>query len=259
MSNRLPLFPLRTVLFPGGTIPLIIFEPRYRSLVRYCLRHRAPFGVVMIVEGDEVAAPGSESPVIKEIGTTARIVRCSQVDDGRFLIEVVGESRFQIEEIAGDGPYPSAEVTIYPEPDEPIELLSGLAETVCSQFRDYLKCMMSADNRQLSGLQLPSDPATLAFAVASALDIALEDKQRLLEAPSTIERLTMETELLDLLIALSGASLDDDLEARDRQRETGRGSCSQPEAEDEDEEVMWLAPTVKRLSGAAAVKLMSRN
>jgi uncharacterized protein len=91
--TELPLFPLNTVLFPGGPLPLRIFEPRYLDLVGRCMRERSAFGVVLIVAGSET---GTEATRTVEVGTTARIVDFNQLPDGLLGIMCVGEKRFRI-------------------------------------------------------------------------------------------------------------------------------------------------------------------
>ena len=88
----LPLFPLNTVLFPGGPLRLRIFEPRYLDMVSRCMREDTGFGVALIVAGRE--AGGSAQTV--EIGTLARIVDFEQLDDGLLGITARGERRFRI-------------------------------------------------------------------------------------------------------------------------------------------------------------------
>jgi uncharacterized protein len=89
---ELPLFPLGTVLFPQGHLPLRIFETRYTDMVRRCMRESQPFGVVLIQEGGETGAVDSTAA----IGTTARIVDFNALDDGLLGIRCLGERRFQL-------------------------------------------------------------------------------------------------------------------------------------------------------------------
>jgi Lon protease-like protein len=88
----IPLFPLHTVLFPGGPLRLRIFEPRYLDMVSRCMREDSGFGVALIVAGSE--AGGSAQTV--EIGTLARIVDFEQLEDGLLGITARGERRFRI-------------------------------------------------------------------------------------------------------------------------------------------------------------------
>ena len=89
---EIPLFPLGTVLFPGGPLPLRIFETRYIDLVRRCLRDGSGFGVVLIREGAEAGGP----VLTFDVGTYARIVDFSQQPDGLLGIRAAGERRFRI-------------------------------------------------------------------------------------------------------------------------------------------------------------------
>jgi len=92
-SAEIPLFPLNTVLFPGGPLPLRIFEPRYVDMVRYCMRERAPFGVVLIRAGVEAGGAVSSTA---DVGTTARIIDFFQMPDGLLGIKCLGERRFRV-------------------------------------------------------------------------------------------------------------------------------------------------------------------
>ena len=89
-----PLFPLNTVLFPGGPLPLRIFETRYVDMVRYCMRERSPFGVVLISSGIEVGATGAAQ--ICTIGTTARIIDFNSLPDGLLGITCIAERKFSV-------------------------------------------------------------------------------------------------------------------------------------------------------------------
>lgn len=99
---EIPLFPLNTVLFPGGPLPLRIFEPRYVDMVRYCMRERAPFGVVLIRAGVEAGGPIVSTA---DVGTSARIVDFFQMPDGLLGIRCIGERKFSVVErrVQSDG------------------------------------------------------------------------------------------------------------------------------------------------------------
>jgi Lon protease-like protein len=92
--NDVPLFPLNTVLFPGGRLPLRIFEQRYMEMAKTCLRDGSPFGVCLIREGKEVGSPAT--PV--EIGCLARIAAWDMPQLGLLHITAVGEQRFRLVE-----------------------------------------------------------------------------------------------------------------------------------------------------------------
>lgn len=89
--TEVPLFPLRTVLFPGGSLRLRIFEPRYLSLVSRCLREEIGFGVVLIRQGAEVGPA-----VTYDVGTLARITDWYTLSDGLLGITALGEERLRI-------------------------------------------------------------------------------------------------------------------------------------------------------------------
>ena len=99
MTEELPLFPLRTVLFPGGVLPLRVFEPRYVDMVSRCMREGIGFGVVLIRTGAEARLSKEESqPDIFEIGTEARIVDFNQADNGLLGIVTHGYRKFSVKE-----------------------------------------------------------------------------------------------------------------------------------------------------------------
>jgi len=91
---ELPLFPLNTVLFPGGLLPLRIFEPRYLDMVSRCMREGTDFGVVLITSGEE-AGPVTE---MARVGTGARVVDFSQLPDGLLGVMCRGSRRFRLME-----------------------------------------------------------------------------------------------------------------------------------------------------------------
>lgn len=94
-ETRLPLFPLRAVLFPGGELRLRIFEARYLDLVRDCLRDDRAFGVVRITEGREVGVEQG-APHIAVVGTTARLMDADVLPGGLLGVRVLGERRFRV-------------------------------------------------------------------------------------------------------------------------------------------------------------------
>src|SRR3954453_18388637 len=89
---ELPLFPLSTVMFPGGLLPLRIFEPRYTDMISRCMREGTDFGVVLIRRGEEAGAVEE----LAGIGTGARIVDFSQLPDGLLGVMCRGSRRFRL-------------------------------------------------------------------------------------------------------------------------------------------------------------------
>jgi Lon protease-like protein len=94
-TAEIALFPLNTVLFPGGPLPLRIFETRYTDMVRRCMREQSAFGVVLIRAGVATAETG-ETGSTAEIGTSARIVDFYQLPDRLLGITCLGERRFRV-------------------------------------------------------------------------------------------------------------------------------------------------------------------
>jgi Lon protease-like protein len=90
--STLPLFPLHTVLFPGGPLTLRIFEPRYLDMVRRCFREQTEFGVVLILDGEEAGDAGA----VAGIGTSARLVDFDPLPDGLLGITCLGTRRFRL-------------------------------------------------------------------------------------------------------------------------------------------------------------------
>jgi Lon protease-like protein len=191
--QHLPLFPLNTVLFPGVTLPLRIFEPRYQLLLQHCVEKRAPFGVVMIRADSEV---GGEVLVLSAVGTTARVTKCEAVVDETYLIEVEGETRFIINETYDDEPYLTARVTpFWEQAAEPLDL-QPLYDQTTTLFKEYLANLQALENKHLANLQMPQDPVMMSFVVAASLQASLDEKQSLLEIAATSERLQREIEIL---------------------------------------------------------------
>ncbi len=89
---ELPLFPLHTVLFPGGLLPLRVFEPRYLDMVGRCMREGTEFGVLLILSGDEAGAVAE----LATVGTSARIVDFSRLPDGLLGLICRGSRRFRL-------------------------------------------------------------------------------------------------------------------------------------------------------------------
>jgi Lon protease-like protein len=180
--REIPLFPLNTVLFPEGPLPLRIFEARYIDLVRRCLRENTGFGVVLIREGEEA---GTGPTATSDVGTYARIVDFSGQPDGLLGIEARGERRFRIvaRSRARDG-LNFAEVEWLPDevhaalPEEFAELGPAL-DYVLGQVGDPYESLA----RRLD------DAGWVAGRLAEILPLPAAHKQQCLELDDPIERL----------------------------------------------------------------------
>ncbi len=206
MPVRLPLFPLGSVLVPGLVLPLHIFEPRYRVLVQALLAlpddAERQFGVVAIRSGHEVEAPTGEPatapPEVYPVGCTAELREVTPYSDGRFDILAVGEQRFRLVGIdeEADTPYLTGLVEFLTETEgtedgamDAVEL-DRLNRVVVAQFADYRRLL------QVEATELPEDPRVVSYLISAAMVLDLADRQRLLEIPSTAERLRAEVDLL---------------------------------------------------------------
>lgn len=108
--TELPMFPLGTVLFPTMVMPLHVFEPRYRVLVRRCIDGDGQLGVVLITRGSEVGG----GDVRSNVGTRARILQAVELEDGRWILGLVGVERLRVHQWFPDDPHPIAEVRPFP-------------------------------------------------------------------------------------------------------------------------------------------------
>jgi Uncharacterized protein, similar to the N-terminal domain of Lon protease len=169
---RLPLFPLNVVLLPGADLPLHIFEPRYRQMVRECLDTQSPFGLLL-------ALPNG----IAGIGCTAEILEVTKrYPDGRFDIVTVGREPFRVVELSNGEPLLRGEVDFLEDRPSPINSsicreLNDLYETCHTLiFGDYPRDLCSAPDSNIS------------YQVAAELPMDLLWKQRILELRCEAER-----------------------------------------------------------------------
>jgi Lon protease-like protein len=180
-NSVIPLFPLHTVLFPGGPLPLRIFETRYTDMVRRCMRESQPFGVLLIQEGDEAGAVATTATV----GSTARIVDFHTLHDGLLGISCVGERKFRVQRVwrAGDG-LNMGEVQWLPAEPE-VSLPADYARLAVAVRRalDDLSEQYRHVEKKLD------DAAWVSARLTELLPIELNDKQALLEMADPIERL----------------------------------------------------------------------
>ena len=196
-ERQIPLFPLQTVLFPGGFLPLHIFEPRYRTMVKFCLEHQSEFGVVLIKEGEEVGEGEGEAATPYEIGTAARILQVEDLDDGRMNIITTGEYRFQILEVQEHLSYLTGRVRMLDDVDTEIESVSELLTTQAEElYKAYEKLSSRLIFAWSPPEEQPDDPRELAYQVGIRLRISLEEKQTLLETIPLEQLLTREIEIL---------------------------------------------------------------
>jgi len=185
---RVPIFPLNTVLFPGGPLPLRIFETRYIDMISERMRNDAAFGVLLIKDGHEAGASTSY-----EVGTLARIADWYQGSDGLLGVTAIGEQRFQLvsAEQQADGLY-IGEIELLPDeeamalPDE----YKGLAKILEGVLNDLGRLYESSRSNY-------DDAGWVTSRFMEILPIDLEQKQQCLEQADPAKRLKLVSELLE--------------------------------------------------------------
>ena len=168
-----PIFPLNTVLFPGGRIPLQIFEPRYMDMVKNCLKQDMGFTVVLIREGTEVGTPAQ----IFDVGTHGNIVDWTSLENGLLGITVEGEVRVRILETQRQTDnLLTGEQHILPEQPIPdSEQIEGLA-SMLKQLRQHPLA------ERLGGVPDYQDPTRVIWELCQLLPFPNAQKQALLES-----------------------------------------------------------------------------
>ena len=189
---RIPLFPLNVVLFPGGYLPLHIFEPRYRLMMRHCLDGDRRFGVVLISSGSEVGEPATPEAV----GTIAYIDEAKTLEDGRMVIGVEGEQRFRIVKIVDQVPYITADIILM-EDDDSSHVNEVLTEEVRLAAQEHLRLLISLSGEHFETPRMPADPIQLRYSVGSQLQGEVIGKQGVLEMEDTTNALRLALRLLN--------------------------------------------------------------
>ena len=177
------IFPLGTVLFPGGVLPLKIFEVRYVEMAKQCLKEETPFGVCLIREGAEVGTPAVPHPV----GCLARIVECDVEELGIIKVRSEGLERFRIVStevnkqglVVGriEGLHPEAQITDAP----------GLAG--CAEF--LRKVMPQIGAERFTEPYRFEDASWVGFRLAEILPLRIDVKQKLLELTDAAARVAI--------------------------------------------------------------------
>jgi uncharacterized protein len=193
----LPMFPLGTVLLPGGILPLHVFEPRYRQLVIDCLADDdgdPEFGVTMIERGWEVGGGDTRS----DVGVVARMVQIEALPDGRYAIVAVGTRRIRVLAWLPDDPYPLADVDDWPDDDPDADGLPARVDAIRDRLGEVLELAVRAgDLRAVPELTLGDDPLLASYHLAGLAPLGPADRYRLLCAASPAERLDLLTAALD--------------------------------------------------------------
>lgn len=185
--ETLPLFPLRTVLFPDGPLPLRVFEPRYLDMVSRCMKDESEFGVLLIQSGSEVGTVRTAG-----VGTRARITDWYQGSDGILGITAVGTRRFQLGAVSQqpDGLYVGTIEDMEPEPPIPLpDEYRTMAELLEAILEDLGKLYQALEKRY-------RDATWVGCRFAEILPISQEQKQSCLEMNDALARLAFVRPLL---------------------------------------------------------------
>jgi Lon protease-like protein len=182
-----PLFPLRTVLFPGGPLPLRIFESRYIDMVSHCMKSESPFGVLLIREGEEGGLATTH-----DVGTLASITDWYQGSDGLLGVTAAGGQRFRL--LSGrqqaDGLNVGTVEQIAAEPEMALPPEYASLKKILQNVLDDLGRLYESLERRYD------DAVWVTYRLVEILPIDLEQKQQFLESSDTLTRLKVIDELL---------------------------------------------------------------
>ena len=184
--QRAHIFPLNTVLFPGGVLPLKIFEQRYLEMTKVCISEDRPFGVCLIKEGRETGTPA----VPQDIGCLARIAQWDMPQLGVFHLQVQGIRRFRIVNTTVEkSGLIAASIECMP-----IDAEVAPQETLCA---DVLKAIIE----KIGAAHFPAphrfdDAAWIGYRLSEVLPLNLETKQELLRLTDPQTRLTQLSRIL---------------------------------------------------------------
>jgi Lon protease-like protein len=181
----LPLFPLKAVLFPGGLLPLKVFEQRYIDMTKRCIQDDKPFGVCLLTRGEEVARRGaSDTPEFSLVGTLAKITSWDMPQLGILQLQTEGVTRFQVQShrTADDGLVLAQATTILPEPRVPLP-------DIHRPLADLLELMINRVGREHFAGEALDDASWVGYRLAELLPLPANIKQGMLEINDSDVRL----------------------------------------------------------------------
>ena len=196
--TSLPLFPLGTVLFPGGVLPLRVFEVRYLDMIGKCHKAGAPFGVVALTQGREVRAAGAPPEQLAPVGTLAHLTAFEQAQPGLLLVRCRGEQRFRIDR-------PSqlkhglwvADVPLLPA-DRPLTVPDDLQHAVRALKQVYANLRVQSPDAPLPALgsEQYDDCGWVANRWCELLPLPVDTRQRLMSLDNPLLRLELVADTL---------------------------------------------------------------
>jgi Lon protease-like protein len=198
--NRIPIFPLPMVFFPGQVRGLHIFEPRYKELLQMCIHTGSPFGIVL----ENRPTKNEPNPLPHEIGVLAHIIQVARQPDDTFMIQIYGGERFRVKQYYHDMPFLQASIDSAPLGQTDTDLAHRMFETVSEMLEEYLDALTQASGFDFQIPDVPETPEQLGYLTAVALQINNEQKQELLGKATLPELfqdeivyLTSELDLMD--------------------------------------------------------------
>ena len=182
-DGKLPIFPLELVLYPGETIPLHIFEPRYKAMIRECISGDRPFGIVLVDGGE-----------LSDVGCTAWIREIlKEYPDGRLDISVEGRQRFRLEDVDSEREYMQAKIRVLEDDAGTID--RNAQQRVIAQHMRLLELA----GRDVSP-SVYEGVDKISFLVARNAGLTLTQKQSILEIPSETDRISYLVSFLESFI-----------------------------------------------------------
>lgn len=205
-ATETPLFPLRSVLFPGDPLPLRIFEPRYLDMVQRCHARGVPFGIVTLTEGEEVRrreGEGFQREAFHDVGTLAHIEHFESGQPGLVHIRTVGRERFRVlsRRCLSHGLWVGTLELLPPDADVPVPDDLRMA---ARQLKDVLASLAGRAAPEDLPVQPPylwEDAGWLANRWAGLLPMSLHERQRLMALENPLLRLELVVDRLDALSA----------------------------------------------------------
>jgi len=185
---EIPIFPLSIVHFPGCPINLQIFEPRYKEMIKYCLKKKVNFGVVLIKSGQEAHGPLATP---HNIGCIVSIHNIFEKEDGKMNLMGISGTRFEIHNLLNELPYLTAQVKSLSVDENVNDTNHKLLEDLKKYFIQYLKENFSLNEFEPSQKEIPKDSLQLCYNAAAIIRADQKYKQEILKVNSLDELLIL--------------------------------------------------------------------
>ena len=199
----MPMFPLGTVLLPGGVLPLNVFEDRYLQMFREILaddQHPPEFGVALITKGHETGG-GDERATV---ATSARILDMQATPDGRYVLAAVGTERLRVNAWLPDDPYPIADVDVWVDADDAASAddLRPRVQQARGRVEELNSLAAGLGDQTPPPTDISDDPLLAVYHLGSLAPLGPSDRYRMLAAPGLDQRLDVLDEALDDVAAV---------------------------------------------------------